>query len=158
MTSNDGASGAPRFIVLSFPDEDVSVEAELLEEQAPRTCAAVWENLPSAGLAKHGIYSGSEVYLTFEQPVVVEPENTTSRVIPGDVAYYFQRGGLQYGWPDDLSEICWFYDRDAAPSMPGGEVQVNLFARMIGNPEPFFAVCRRMRVEGQKRVQVERRV
>ena len=145
-----------RRIVLTFTDEDVSVEAVLLEDQAPRTCAAVWEHLPSSGFARHGIYSGSEVYALWERPFVLPPENQTSDVLPGDIAYYFQRGGVQYGFPDDLSEICWFYDRDATPSMPGGPVQVNLFARMIGDPAPFFAVCRRMRLEGQKPFRVTR--
>ncbi|HEX8917764.1 MAG TPA: DUF3830 family protein [Chloroflexota bacterium] len=145
-----------RRIVLTFPDEDVSVEAVLLDDQAPRTCAAVWEHLPSSGFARHGIYSGSEVYALWERPFVVQPENQTSDVLPGDIAYYFQRGGLQYGFPDDLCEMCWFYDRDATPSMPGGPVQVNLFARVIGDPALFFAVCRRMRLEGHKRFRVLR--
>lgn len=143
-------------IVMTFPDEDVLVEAVLFEDQAPRTCAAVWTHLPLSGFARHGIYSGSEVYALWERSFVVDPENQTSHVLPGDVAYYYQPGRLQYGFPDDLCEICWFYDRDAAPSMPGGPVQVNLFARMIGDPEPFFAVCRRMRLEGQKPIRVAR--
>jgi hypothetical protein len=139
-----------RRIVLRFPDEGVSVEAVLLADQAPRTCDAVWEHLPSDGIAQHAIYSGSEVYSRLQHPFVTEPENLTSDVLPGDVAYYYQRGGLQYGFPDDLCEICWFYDRDAVPSMPGGPIQVNLFARLVGDLAAFFAVCRRMRLEGAK--------
>lgn len=145
-----------RHIILAFPTEDITVEAVLLDDQAPRTCDAIWKHLPSNGYAQHGIYSGSEVYARWPSTFIVEPENTTSDVLPGDVAYYFQRGGLQYGFPDDLCEICWFYDRDAVPSMPGGPVQVNLFARMIGDPGPFFEVCRRMRLEGQKPFRVSR--
>jgi hypothetical protein len=68
----------------------------------------------------------------------------------GSYGHHFQPGGLQYGFPDDLAEIGWCYDGDAVPSMPGGPVQVNLFAGMIGDPTPFFAVCRRMRREGRK--------
>lgn len=145
-----------RHIVLTFVDEEVAVGAVLLADQAPRTCAAVWEHLPSDGFAQHAIYSGSEVYALWEHPFILDQENGTSNVLPGDIAYYYQRGGLQYGFPDDLCEVCWFYDRDATPSMPGGPVEVNLFARMVGDPEPFFAVCRRMRREGQKRVRVSR--
>jgi hypothetical protein len=145
-----------RRIVLTFPEEDVSVEAILLEDEAPQTCAAVWEHLPSSGFARHAIYSGSEIYVLWERPFVLQPENQTSDVLPGDIAYYSERGGAQYGFPDDLSEMCWFYDRDAKPSMPGGPVEVNLFARMIGDPTPFFAVCHQMRVEGQKPFRVSR--
>ena len=147
---------AQRTIVLAFPDENVSVEAALLEQEAPHTCAAVWDHLPSTGFARHGIYSGSEIYALWEQPFMVLPENATSDVAPGDIAYYFERAGEQYGFPEDLSEICWFYDRDARPSMPTGPVEVNVFARMIGDPTPFFQVCHRMRVEGQKRFRVSR--
>jgi hypothetical protein len=146
-----------RSIVLTFPDEDVSVDAVLLDDQAPRTCDAVWAHLPSHSLAQHAIYSGSEIYALWERAFLLEPENRTSDVLPGDIAYYFQPGGLQYGFPDDLCEMCWFYDRDATPSMPGGAVQVNLFARMIGDPAPFFAVCRSMRLHGHKRFHVSRR-
>ena len=144
-------------IRIAFPRRGLAVDVELLDEQAPRVCAFVRASLPQEGLAHHGIYSGSEVYSLLQHPFVVEQENGTSGVLPGDVAYYYQRGGLQYGFPDDLCEICWFYDRDAVPSMPGRPVQVNLFARIVGNPDPFFAVCRRMRVEGQKRFQIFRR-
>jgi hypothetical protein len=143
-----------RRILLGFPDEGVSVEAVLLETQAPRTCAAILDRLPVDGFAQHGIYSGSEVYLTFAVTFEVEPENATSMVLPGDVAYYYQPGGRMYGWPDDLCEICFFYDRDAVPSMPGGPVQVSIFARMLEDVEPFFAVCRRMRLEGQKTLRI----
>jgi hypothetical protein len=144
-------------IVLEFPGEDISVEAVLLEDQAPFTSRAVWEHLPMTGFARHAIYSGSEVYALWPRTFVVAPENRTSDVVPGDVAYYYHPGGMQYGFPEDLCELCWFYDRDAVPSMPGGPVQVNLFARIVGDPGPFFAVCRRMRLEGQKDVRVFRR-
>jgi hypothetical protein len=143
-------------ILLTFHEEDAAVTAVLLEDQAPRTCAAVWAHLPSSGFARHGIYSGSEVYALWERPFVVHPENQTSDVLPGDIGYYYQPGGVTYGFPNDLCEICWFYDRDAVPSMPRGPIQINLFARMVGDPSPFFAVCRRMRLEGQKRFRVSR--
>jgi hypothetical protein len=145
-----------RHFVLAFPDEGVSVEAVMLEDQAPKTCEAAWRQLPADGFAQHAIYSGSEVYALWPSTFIVDRENQTSDVLPGDIAYYYQPGGLQYGFPDDLCEMCWFYDRDAVPSMPGGSIQVNLFARMIGDPQPFFDVCRRMRVEGRKAFRVSR--
>lgn len=143
-------------ILLEFPDERVAVRAAVLPAQAPRTCRAVLDHLPLEGVAQHAIYSGSEVYARWPETFVVERENGTARVIPGDVGYYFQPGGIDYGFPDDLCEICWFYDRDATPSMPSGHIQVNLFARMVGDTDPFFDVCRRMRIEGRKRIRIRR--
>ena len=42
-------------------DTGVSARAVLLEEQAPKTCAAVWAQLPIAVTAGHGAYSGTIV-------------------------------------------------------------------------------------------------
>jgi hypothetical protein len=145
-----------RRILLEFPDTGVSVQASLLEESAPRTVEAIWSRLPADGSVQHGIYSGSEVYFLFDKTFIIQPENATSAVLPGDVGYYYQPGGRMYGYPADLCEICLFYDRDALPSMPGGPVQVNVFARMEGDTAPFFDQCRRMRLEGQKSFRVTR--
>jgi hypothetical protein len=145
-----------RRIRLTFLDEGVSAEAELLEDQAPKTCRAVWERLPIEGEGGHAVYSGSEIVFLIPKNIVIEPENQTSRVLPGDVAYYHVPPGVLHGYADGVSEFCWFYDRDARPSMPDGPVAVNLFARIVGNTDAFYAVCRRIRREGVKRVRVER--
>jgi hypothetical protein len=144
----------PRRIVLEFVDEGVSAVAELLEEQAPMTCAAVLELLPQLQEANHAVYSGSEVAYLLDRYVVIPRENSTTKVIPGDVAYTYFEGGVYYGIPEGFSELCWFYDRDAVPSMPDGPVPVNIFARIVEGADLFYAVCRRMRREGNKRVAV----
>lgn len=147
----------PKQFTISFAGEDASVQVEMLEQQAPQTCKLVWDNLPATGEARHATYSGSEIFLFLPPDVRTQVvENATSRVIPGDVAYYFQKGGTEYGWPDDVTEIAWFYDRDATPSMPDGPVRLNIFGRMVGDTSKFFAVCRRMRREGAKQVEVRR--
>lgn len=142
-------------IRFAFPDEGVTADAELLVAEAPRTCAAVVAHLPLTGEVVHGIYSGSEVYITFPRPFRVEPEHASGAVRPGDVGYYFIHGGTEYGWGSDLCELCLFYDRDGSPRMPSGPVAVNVFARLVGDTAPFYAVCRRMRREGAKRLLVE---
>ncbi len=144
-----------REIVIRFPDEDVAAAAELLEEQAPATCAAVWDALPAAGLARHGIYSGSEVYLVLPALLTVPREHATRIVGAGDVGFLTVEAGSGYGIDEGYSEVCWFYDLDATPSMPEGPIAVNVFAR-LRNAEAFFAVCRRMRLEGAKRLEIAR--
>jgi hypothetical protein len=142
-------------IVFRFPDEGVAASARLLQEQAPETCRAVLDALPAAGDARHGIYSGSEVYLVL--PAVVRPprEHATTLVGPGDVGFLTVDKGSGYGIGETYSEICWFYDLDATPSMPEGPIAVNVFAR-LHDAGDFFAVCRRMRLEGTKRVEIAR--
>ena len=141
-------------IVFRFLDEGVAASARLLRE-APETCRAVLDALPAAGLARHGIYSGSEVYLVL--PVLLAPprENATTIVGPGDVGFLTVEKGSGYGIEEDYSEVCWFYDLDATPSMPEGPIAVNVFARLY-DADTFFAVCRRMRLEGAKRLEIAR--
>jgi hypothetical protein len=142
-------------IVFRFVDEDVTASARLLSDMAPETCRAVWDALPASGSARHGIYSGSEIYLIL--PELLEPprEHATTIVGPGDVGFLTVEGGSGYGIDESYSEVCWFYDLDATPSMPEGPIAVNVFAR-LHDADAFFAVCRRMRVEGAKRLEIER--
>ena len=111
--------------------------------------------LPAVGSARHGIYSGSEVYLVL--PVLLAPprEHATTIVGPGDVGFLTVEKGLGYGIEEDYSEVCWFYDFDATPSMPEGPIAVNVFARLY-DADAFFAVCRSMRLEGAKKVEIAR--
>lgn len=140
-------------IVFRFLDEGVAASARLLREQAPETCSAVMSALPAVGSARHGIYSGSEVYLIL--PALLEPprEHATTIVGPGDVGFLTVEMGSGYSIEVSYSEVCWFYDLDATPSMPEGPIAVNVFARLY-DTDAFFGVCRRMRLEGAKRIEI----
>jgi hypothetical protein len=111
--------------------------------------------LPAVGLARHGIYSGSEVYLVLPALLALPREHATTIVGPGDVGFLTVEKGSGYGIEEDYSEVCWFYDHDATPSMPEGPIAVNVFARLY-DADTFFAVCRRMRLEGAKRLEIAR--
>lgn len=146
----------PRKIRLTFTAEGVSAIAELLEEAAPQTCEAVWNALPASGEVHHAIYSGSEGVLILPEAVRVGKENATSDVKPGDVGFAWIRPGDSWVVEKEFAEICWFYDRDGSPRMPEGPFAVNLFARITEGAEAFFAVTRRMRREGMKRMEAAR--
>ncbi|MSS71309.1 MAG: DUF3830 family protein [Candidatus Latescibacteria bacterium] len=143
-------------MVMTFVEEGVSVEAELMEDLAPKTCRTVWKLLPLEGEVGHAIYSGSEVVYHFPKMVSIPQENLTSRVLPGDVAYFAIQGGQFHSYPKSFAEICWFYDRDARPSSPEGPVLVNLFARIVGDATEFYKVCKRIRREGVKKIRFSR--
>jgi hypothetical protein len=142
-------------IVFRFVEEDVAAPARLLREQAPETCSVVWDALPASGLARHGIYSGSEVYLILPVVLTAPREHATTIVGTGDVGFLTVEKGSGYGIEESYSEVCWFYDLDAIPSMPEGPIAVNVFAR-LHDADAFFTVCRRMRLEGAKRLEVAR--
>jgi hypothetical protein len=142
-------------ILFRFLDEDVAAPARLLRDQAPETCRAVWDALPASGLSRHGIYSGSEVYVLLPEVLTVPRENATTIVGPGDVAFLTVEKGSGYGIQESYSEVCWFYDIDATPSMPEGPIAVNVFAR-LHDADAFLVVCRRMRLEGAKQLEIVR--
>ena len=145
-----------KYIELLFIDQNISTRARLLEEEMPRTCNELLKHLPLEHDATHARYSGSEVAMLLSTEIKIGREKATCAVQTGDVAYVWLNRDDHYGLDDDISEICWFYDRDSRPNMPDGPVSVNIFARIVGDPAAFYSVCYRIRREGAKRFKVER--
>jgi hypothetical protein len=85
-----------RFLTIGLERRGVSCVAELLDKDAPRTCAAVWDALPHAGDAYHAKYARNEVYTMVERFTDEEIglENSTVTPIPGDVVYFSFAGGM----------------------------------------------------------------
>lgn len=73
----------------------------------------------------------------------------------GEVGFLTVEKGSGYGIEEGYSEVCWFYDLDATPSMPEGPIAVNVFAR-LHDADAFLVVCRRMRLEGAKKLEIAR--
>lgn len=144
----------PTRLVFTFVDEGVSAIAVLHEDQAPKTCAAVIAAMPQAGESHHATYSGSEAAFILDRDLGVGMENATTKVIPGDLAYARFDGGKMWGFPDDFSELAWFYDRDTTPSMPDGPVAPNLIGTFVEGFAEFAAVCKRMKREGVKKLEI----
>jgi hypothetical protein len=137
-------------------DEDLVARAELWEERAPRTCDLVWSLLPISGAFHHAIYSGAEVALVLPAYHELGQENATTAVLPWEIGFVSLPRRDYFELDADLSEICFFYDRGARPSMLEGPVKVNLFARFVTNQEALRRLCYRMRTEGQKRFTIRR--
>lgn len=94
-----------RHVRITLEKRDVSCTARLLEDEAPRTCAAVWDALPLAGDAFHAKYARNEVYAMVPRFAAdpVGPENTTVTPIPGDVMYFdFAAGMLDRGYREQV--------------------------------------------------------
>ena len=143
-----------RAIELRFVAEGVAVRAELLADRMPRTCGELLKHLPLESLATHARYSGSEVAMLIDPAIRIAPERATCAVQPGEVAYVHLNRDDHYGLDDDVAEICWFYDKDSAPRMWEGPVGVNVFARMVGDVEPFFRASAATRITGRKTVRI----
>ncbi len=96
-----------RHVEIELPGRGVTCVARLLDEDAPRTSAAVWDALPLGGDVFHAKYARNELY-TFVPEFAPSPiglENPTITPIPGDLVYFeFSAGMLPartYGYGDD---------------------------------------------------------
>jgi hypothetical protein len=143
-----------KYIELRFVDLDIAVRARLLVEEMPRTCTELLSHLPLESIATHARYSGSEVAMLLATDIRINREKATCAVQTGDVAYVWLNRDDHYGLEDDVSEICWFYDRDSRPSMAEGPVLVNVFARIEGDASPFYNASANTRITGVQKVRI----
>src|SRR3954463_10033803 len=102
-------------IVFRFADEGIVASARLLDKEAPETCRAAVEALPVSGLARHGIYSGSEVYLVLPELLTPPREHATTIVRPGDVGFLTVEKGSGYCIKERHPERSTFFALDAPP-------------------------------------------
>ena len=146
-----------RKIRISFPANDVSCEAVLLDERAPKTCAAIWECLPLEGQTVHGRWSGPELFICNDHLVDLEQENAIHRTLPGDVCYWMCPEGKYASSPQRAVEILFIYDRGAAIMGPDGQPTfANLFAQITGDWDAFRAAAKAVRTEGSLLLRIER--
>jgi hypothetical protein len=146
-------------IRLTFPDGGSEIMATLLEDQAPKTCEAIWQLLPLTICAIHDIWSGRQIFIPLEPTPHIAIENVSMYVVPGDLYYYERPPHLDRGKPYnrlELGEIGIVYGRDSQPWGPRGPKVVNLFAS-IGRELPAFAEsCERLLLEGSKPLMITR--
>lgn len=111
-----------RRITISLDKRGVSCTAVLLEDEAPRTCAAVWDALPQGGDVYHAKYARNEIYTLLSRFAEREPglENPTVTPIPGDICYFDFSAG-QIGNP------AYGYNTDSQAHDTGGAIDLALF-------------------------------
>ena len=143
-----------RYIELKFVDLNISARARLLEDEMPRTCRELIKHLPIESAATHARYSGSEVAMLISTDIKIGREKSTNVVETGDVVYIWLNRDDHYGLDDDVSEIAWFYDKDARPTMAEGPVMANIFAKIEGDASAFYKASAETRITGQKKVRI----
>ena len=136
----------PRYVEIMLERRQARCVAEMLDAQAPRTCAAVWDALPQSGDAFHGKYARNEIYTLVEDFAPEPPgrENSTITPIPGDVcAFWFtgqELGSASHGYSDDrrpdeqamIVDLALFYERNNLLLNPDvGWVPGNVFATIV---------------------------
>jgi hypothetical protein len=111
-----------RYITISLDKRGVSCVARLLDQEAPRTCAAVWDALPQGGQAYHAKYARNEVYTLLRPFADNAPgrENPTITPIPGDVCYF----GFE-AW--EIGNPAYGYDTESEAHGAGGATDLAIF-------------------------------
>jgi hypothetical protein len=140
----------PRKIELVLEQRGVRAVAELLEEEAPKTCEAVWNALPQAGGVHHAKWANNEIYILTPPFAPDEPgrENGTVFPIPGDLLYFFipPGGPVSAEWREQcvatgLIDLAIFYGRNNYLHGPEGHMPGNLFATITEGLKEFAAAC-----------------
>lgn len=152
-----------RYITISLDKRGVSCRARLLDEQAPRTCEAVWAALPQSDQAYHAKYARNEVYTLLQPFAEREPglENPTITPIPGDVVYFgfepWQIGNPAYGYDEEskahggggATDLAIFYGRNnLLINGDAGWVPGNVFGTITEGLEEIAAACQDVWLRG----------
>lgn len=149
-----------RRIRISLGEGGGSAVADLLEEDAPATCDALWNLLPLRVTAVHDIWSGHQVLAHLDQQIIVQPENVLTYIpMPGDIFYYYRPAhyfrGAPYGRVES-AELGIVYDRDTRPQGPRGPEAVNLFATVSLGLDDLARGCEEMVYRGQQELLIEK--
>jgi hypothetical protein len=145
-----------RQIELALKLKRVHAVATLLEDEAPRTCNAVWDALPIEGETYHAKWAGRELY-TLTPPFPVSPgeENATITPIPGDVLYFDVSPdsidvpvALRRQHPQGLVDLAVFYGRNNLLLGPAGFMPGNLFATITEGLADYARACNELFREG----------
>lgn len=143
-----------RFLSITLTRRGVSCRARLLDDEAPRTCAAVWDALPVAGQAYHGKYARNEVYTLLPPLGTPGRENATVTPIPGDVCFFSfdadEIGNPAYGYDEGAqahssvgaTDLAIFYGRNnLLINGDVGWVPGNVFATIEDGLAEMAAAC-----------------
>ena len=145
-----------RQIELVLKSKRVRAVATYLEDEAPRTCNAVWDALPIEGETYHAKWAGRELY-TLVPPFANGPgeENATITPIPGDVVYFDVSPdtidlpvALRRQYPNGLVDLAVFYGRNNLLLGPAGFMPGNLFATITEGLAEYAQACNELFREG----------
>jgi hypothetical protein len=113
--------------------------AKLLEEKAPKTCDAIWKELPFENEAHHAKIAGTEIYFMVVPKILVEEMENPVKVHatpPGTVSYFPPRPYVQI-FLGDLLKV-W-------------DIDVNAFAVITENLQGIKMAARRAwRMPGER--------
>jgi hypothetical protein len=166
-----GHDAGARLLAIEFPAEGhlgsrpefTRVRARLLEELAPRTCAALWQlaALNPELLGVHAAFTGRELSVRIPPDIAAQvdgldglpPENQTLFPIPGDLVWAQLPPYAWSGVAEPLYDLGIFYGRDSRLLLPVGWIPGNRFAEVLPDDLPALAaLAARTQIEGARRL------
>ena len=149
------------FLKLTFKHKNISVVAEMLEDEAPVTCELIWNMLPIQNNLIHGRYSGSEVFLLVDPPKIFDEENKTQLPLPGELLFWYDRGTAVTSSSRPVAEVIFIFDRGVTlRSAEGVPTHANLFGRIAGDWKhdwlDFRNACAEIRLKGTEQLLIEK--
>jgi len=122
-------------------------DAELWDEKAPKTTAALLHHFPITDRTIHVRWSGAAWRTEKNYPLGVgEIENGATWLEPGDIIYYDA--------PEhNLFKVAFIYGVSQWRE-PKGELYVARIGKVAGNTEAFFKVCEQILFEGPKPIAI----
>lgn len=152
-------------IKIQILETGVTAVAELLEEDAPRTCAALWQILekPIETNLVHAMWSGREVmaYIPPENRGNVDPtqigvENATVYPAAGDVVWAYFPGGMIQGFKEDAWDLAFIYGPETRIYIPTGMCPMNVWAKITEGLDTFASEVGQIRFGVKKTVRISR--
>ena len=151
-------------IELVFVERGVRATAELLEEDAPAVCAALWQALevPLEAKVTHAVRSGQEVMLDLPpanrrfDPAGVPPQNVTVYPAPGDILWAYLPPYWLKGFREGLWDFIIVYGLSILSALQTGPLPSSHWARITSGLPEFAAECARASTEGQILLRVSR--
>jgi len=151
-----------RSMTVTLQHRGVSCRVQLLDEQAPATCQAVWDMLPVTGDAYHAKFARNEVYALLPRITAVpRRENPTVTPIPGDIcAFDFEPWEISnpaYGYTpgstahaeQGATDLALFYDRNnLLVNGDVGWVPGNVFGTVVEGLEEMAVACNDLWLNG----------
>jgi hypothetical protein len=149
-------------IKITVADHSEPFIGTLLEHEAPKTCSAIWEQLPIRGTLKHAMYSGQEsvTYLDQEEMLSLGKENYTKNVVRGDIGYYYSYwdGGEDIRTYSEFEEIIFIYGRNIELRRNSKEsTGMNLIGEITECLSDFADISSRTREEGEKDIKITKK-
>ena len=131
--------------------------AELLEDEAPRSCDLIWGLLPLEGKPFHTIESGREIFLQIPEPEPdIVPENQTTHQIPGDLLFYYKPMiYVEPRWPEvrrQAAVVAFCYGRDTQVRGTYRPLAVNIAGRIVEGLGRLVEESIRLRNEGVDKI------